>query len=205
MLKPNGTQRRGKWTRFLLGAFALALLVGVLGLLWAKPALFVEGGTKQADVIVVLGGDAGDRAFRALELYKSNSAPKIIISGRGDCYFIRDRLILAGVNTNAIFVEADSRNTRQNAEFSVRLMHEQGMRRAIVVTSWYHSRRALACFRNFGGNIEFSSFPAYNGMNMDHKPAHSEVSNVVREYIGIAWYLVRYGIIPISPLQHTKT
>ena len=203
-MKAIGFNDRWKLTRLLLGAFAASFLASVLGVLWPKPALFVEGGSKRADVIVLLGGDAGDRAFRALELYKAGSAPKIIISGEGDGFFIRDRLVLAGVSSNAIVMEPGSRNTKENAEFSIRLLKAQGMRKAIVVTSWYHSRRALACFRSFGGNIEFSSFPAYNGISMAHKPSLDEGPNVVREYLAIAWYVVRYGIVPASPFEHTS-
>jgi uncharacterized SAM-binding protein YcdF (DUF218 family) len=183
---------------------AVLVVVSVLAVAWAKPALFVEGGSKHADVIVILGGDAGDRTFRALELYKAGAAPKIIISGDGDWFLIRDRLVLAGVSTNAIIIEPNSRNTRENAEFSVRLMKTQGARKAIVVTSWFHSRRALGCFGHFGSDLEFSSFPAYQGMTMDRKPSPSEVPNVVREYLGITWYLVRYGIAPISPVSEAR-
>jgi uncharacterized SAM-binding protein YcdF (DUF218 family) len=118
---------------------------------------------------------------------------------------IRDRLALAGVSTNAIIIEPNSRNTRENAEFSVRLMKAQGARKAIVVTSWLHSRRALACFRHFSSDIEFSSFPAYQGINMDHKPSLPEVPSVLHEYLGIAWYWVRYGIVPVFNGPHLET
>lgn len=197
-MSTTGFKRVRWWIRSLLGFLTLAFLAGVLGVLWPKPALFVEGGGKKADVIIILGGDAGDRTFRALELYKAGAAPKIIVSGDGDGFLIRDRLVLAGVDTNVIIVESKSHNTKENAEFSVRLMKERGMRSAIVVTSWYHSRRALACFRSFGTGMDFSSFPAYDGINMDHKPSMSEVPMVVHEYFGIAWYWLRYRISPLS-------
>lgn len=205
MAKAGGSEwriniMRQKWTRSALGVLTALMLAGVLAVAWPKPALFVEGGSKRAAVIIILGGGTEDRTFRALELYKAGAAPRILISGEGDWYLIRDHLALAGVDTNSILIEPDSLNTRQNAEFSSRLMRTQGMKSAIIVTSWFHSRRALACFRHFGTGLEFSSFPAYQGINMDHKPSASEVPNVVREYMGIAWYLVRYGIVPLSPI-----
>lgn len=185
----------------LLGVCTVALLAGVLSLWWSKPLLFVEGGNPHADVIVILGGDAGDRTFRGLELYRANAAPKILISGDGDCFLIRSRLVLAGVNTNAILMEPFSRNTKQNAEFSVHLLRQKGMKRAIIVTSWFHSRRALACFRRFGSGIEFASFPAYHGVSMDHKPYLTELPNVAREYLALGWYLLRYQIAPITSVS----
>lgn len=174
----------------LVTGTALLLLVG------AKAVLLVEEGKANAEVIVVLGGDRGDRTSRALDLYAAKAAPRILISGFGDCWLIRDRIVRAGVSTNALLMEPNSRNTKENAEFSVRLMRERHMKSAILVTSWYHSRRALACFRSFGTNIEFSSFPAYDGSGTDPKPHSNEVTRVVHEYFALVWYWVRYGIAP---------
>ena len=187
-------------------AFAGVLLgaaSAVLGLVYAKSALFVEGGGRQADIVVVLGGDPGNRVFRGLELYKAGDAPKILISGRGDCYLIRDHFLLAGVSSNALLMETNSASTMENAEFSIHLMKELGMRKAIVVTSWWHSRRALACFRHFGPEMEFSSYPSYDALDMDHKPSSYEVPHVFREYPALAWYWVRYGIGPFWNLSTT--
>jgi uncharacterized SAM-binding protein YcdF (DUF218 family) len=191
-------KRRAWWA----AGIALLLAVGTAALLLvgAKAVLLVEGGNRSAEVIVILGGDAGDRVFRALELHKAGAAPRFLISGAGDCFLIRDRLVLAGVNTNAIAMEPNSRNTRENAEFSIRLLKDQGVRSAIVITSWYHSRRALACFRKLGADLEISSFPAYHGISMDQKPQLTEIPNVGREYVAMAWYLVRYGITPFPSI-----
>lgn len=182
----------------------MAFLACVLCVLWAKPVLFVEGGKRTAEVIVILGGDAGDRVFRALELYNAGAAPRILIAGDGDCFLIRDRLVLAGVSTNVITMEPNSGNTKENAEFSIRLLKEQGVRSAIVVTSWYHSRRALACFHKFGGDLEIASFPSYHGVSMDEKPQLTEVPSVGREYLAMAWYWVRYGITPFPAISANR-
>jgi uncharacterized SAM-binding protein YcdF (DUF218 family) len=87
-----------------------------LGFFCAKPLLFVEGGRPKADVIVLLGGDTGNRVFRALELYKAGAAPRIIISGQGDCSINHCHLLLAGVDASALIDEPRSRNTEENLE-----------------------------------------------------------------------------------------
>jgi uncharacterized SAM-binding protein YcdF (DUF218 family) len=192
------SKTKGQQKFILRLAVALILTCLFSGFFLAKPLLFVEGGNRKADVIVVLEGESADRAFRALELYKAGAAPRILVSEGRDCTLIRDRLSLAGVPEQDLFAETRSRNTKENAEFSVLWLKEHAVKRAIIVTSWYHSRRALACFCHFGPGIEFSSFPAYQGMNMDHKPGLSEAPSVFHEYVGLAWYWLRHGVVPGS-------
>ncbi len=176
----------------------IVALIGVLSAtiltFFSKPVLFVELKSEHADAVVVLGGDSGDRPFRALEALKSGNASYIVVTGIGDCYLIRDRLVLAGVPKEKVFVEENARNTKENAEFSVKVLQEHGCKKVILVTSWFHARRALACFQHFGHGIEFFSMPSYHGVNMEHKPYLAETPYVLHEYMGLAWYYVRYGI-----------
>jgi uncharacterized SAM-binding protein YcdF (DUF218 family) len=190
-----------RWARGVVLAGVVLALAAIVACVCAKRALFVEGGNAHADVIVVLGGDAGNRVFRALQLYKSGAASRILISGSGDCYEIRDRFVLAGVNTNALLIKPNSANTKENAAFSIQVMKEQGMKRAIVVTSWYHSRRALACFSHFGRGIKLASYPCYDAPDMKHKPSSYELQHVFREYFALAGYLMLYGIKPDSHIS----
>ena len=75
--QPQRKSRR--LVRFALGAlaaiFVASALAAVLGWKCAKAALFVEGGRRHADLIVILGGDPGDRVFQAAR----------IIQGRRGC------------------------------------------------------------------------------------------------------------------------
>ena len=171
------------------------LLVGLLTF-FAPTLLFVESKGARADAIVVLGGEAGDRTFRAVEIFKSGAAPLIVVTGNGDCDLIRDRILLTGVSSDRVIVEENSRSTKENAEFSLKLLRQHGCKKVILVTSWYHSRRALACFKHYGKDMEFFSVPAYHGINMEHKPSLAESTLVLHEYIGLVWYSVRNGIFP---------
>jgi uncharacterized SAM-binding protein YcdF (DUF218 family) len=178
-----------------LGAGA-AVVLALAGFFFARPLLCVERGRHAGDIIVVLTGEMGERPFRALELYKSGAAPGILVSGRDREDLFRDRLVLAGVPREVVSIEPYSRNTKENAEFSTTMLRAAGCKRVVLVTSWYHSRRALACFRHFAKDIEISSCPAYHNAKMSHAPELSEAIPVFREYLAIAWYLVRYGISP---------
>ncbi len=59
----------------------------------------------------------------------------------------------------AIQIECAAQNTWENAEFSAPILTAMGARRAILVTSWYHTRRALACFRLVLPQLEWMSAP----------------------------------------------
>ena len=196
---PIGPLRRR--TRVLATVGALVFLLALGGFFDAKALLFVEGGDRKADAIVVLGGEEGDRTFRAVELYRAGAASRILVTGDGDYNLIKDRLVLAGVPENSVFLEKQARNTKENAEFSARWLREHNARSAILVTSWFHARRALASFHHFGGDIEFSSYPAYHGVSMEGKPSWIEAPSVLREYPAMAWYLVRYGISPAATVS----
>jgi uncharacterized SAM-binding protein YcdF (DUF218 family) len=84
-----------------------------------------------------------------------------------------------------------SRNTKENAEFTARLLKQHGVHQAIIVTSWFHSRRAMNCFRSFAPKIQFSSAPCYsfNGLR-------AEGTHVLQEYVKTVWYVLRYRISP---------
>jgi uncharacterized SAM-binding protein YcdF (DUF218 family) len=174
----------------------LGVALGLAGFFFAKPLLFVECGLKTGDLIVVLTGESGERTFRALELYKSGAAPRILVSGTGADELFKTRLVLAGVPKEHVAIEPRSRSTKENAEFSAPILRAAGSKRVILVTSWYHSRRALASFQHFAKDIEFSSCPAYHDIDMSHKPEIHDATAVFREYLAIAWYLVRHRISP---------
>jgi uncharacterized SAM-binding protein YcdF (DUF218 family) len=183
-----------KITLVLLG---LLLLLAVAAIMFPQPFLCVDSGPVKADVIVVLGGGSHERPERAAELFKEHAAPRIIISGLGDYEINRQRLIAAGVPANAIELETQSRTTRENAQFTVKLLREQKQKRVILVTSWYHSRRAVACFRHYAPEIRFYSRPSYFA-SARADWSHNRIGPRVRlEYAKLIGYWIRYGVCPV--------
>jgi uncharacterized SAM-binding protein YcdF (DUF218 family) len=182
-----------KITLVLLG---LLLLLAVAAVVFPQPFLCVDDGSVKADVMVVLGGGSHERPGRAAELFKEHAAPRIIVSGLGDCEINRRLLIAAGVPANAIELETQSRTTRENAQFTIKLLREEKLTRVIIVTSWYHSRRALACFRHYAPELKFYSRPSYFASARADWP-HNRIGSRVRlEYAKLLGYWIRHGVCP---------
>ncbi len=181
----------------------LAALSGLLVLLAAAAFLFphqvlcVDSGRVQADVLIIPGGAGGERARHAAELFRQGYAPRIIVSGKGDCEMHRVLLVAAGVPKDAITLECDSVSTKENAEFTARLLRAAGVKRAIVVTSWYHSRRALCCFEHYAPNVKFYSCPSYYAYPRSEWVRLGIRRFVWPEYVKLLGYWVRYGVWPV--------
>lgn len=178
----------------------LALLLQGLALLaWcvAPRVLTVDSPDKHGDALVLLGGDVAERTWRALELFKAGHFEKIVVSGDQEDAPMSRRLVLAGVPEEKILVENKSQTTKQNAEFAVPLLRANGIKRAVIVTSWYHTRRALATFRHEAGDIEFAVAPAFSGANTKGRAALDNFFVVSREYLKLGYYGLRYGVNPL--------
>jgi uncharacterized SAM-binding protein YcdF (DUF218 family) len=186
-----------KWFfRTTLVLFGLLLLLAVAAVVFPQPFLCVDSGPVKADVIVILGGGSHERPGRAAELFKEHAAPRIIISGWGDCEINRRLLLAAGVPASAIELETQSRTTRENAEFTIQLLRKEKLTRVIIVTSWYHSRRALACFRHYAPELKFYSRPSYFASAHADWPHNRIGSRIHLEYAKLLGYWIRDGVCP---------
>ena len=137
------------------------------------------------------------RPVRAAELYKAGAAPWILCSGLGDCDANVQRLERAGVPAAAILREELSRNTSENARFSLPILRRLGAKRVIIVTSWYHSRRARQVFRHYGPDLSIYSRPAYAGCPASRWAPQAISGHVKSEYLKLMGYWARYGVFPI--------
>jgi uncharacterized SAM-binding protein YcdF (DUF218 family) len=121
---------------------------------------------QSADMILVLAGDFyGSRVLKAAELAKQGYAPLVLISGgpyqagtEGE-YAIR---FLAERGYPARLFESFEHHARSTIEEAVALRGElrrRRVKRVILVTSDFHSRRSAIVFRLFCPGIEFISVP----------------------------------------------
>jgi uncharacterized SAM-binding protein YcdF (DUF218 family) len=179
-----------------LGLLAAAVVLPVAGLYFSELFLCVDSGKTRGDVIIVLGGEKTFRPARALELFQEGAATNILITGTGDWHEVKLYLKGKGVPEGAIQIEKESQNTKQNAEFSVKFLREHHAGRAIIVTSWFHSRRALNCFRHFAPDIDFAVAPTVVDRPKSHWPDKSQRSWVLFEYLKLVYYWPRYGLCP---------
>ena len=176
----------------------IALLL-LLTALWLFPeqVLVVDDGNVKADVIVLLGGGSGERPTRAAELFRSNAAPRILISGAGDTDGNRLLLMHRGVPASAISLEPNSRTTKENALLSIPVLRASGAKRVILVTTWYHSRRALKCFRHYAPDLTFFSCPSYYGFARSDWSHDHLRRRINAEYTKTVGYWLCYGVCPL--------
>jgi uncharacterized SAM-binding protein YcdF (DUF218 family) len=182
-------------------AFIFALLLALLaGVAWFYPEKFLcvdSGKNVSADVIIVLGGGAKEgRAERAAELFKDHRAPRILITGEGDDEINRQILLAHGVPANAIELESYSKTTHENAVFSLKKLRAENVHSAILVTTWYHSRRAEKIFECFGPDIKFYSRPSYAGFAREDWKKTGVGRRVRFEFLKLPGYVIRYGMNP---------
>jgi uncharacterized SAM-binding protein YcdF (DUF218 family) len=189
-----------KWRKWLLRAIlvtvVLLILAAVAAIFFPQQILCVDSGAVNAEVIIVLGGGSGERPERAAELFKEHAAPRIILSGAGDCEINRHLLVKSGIPANVIQLEDKSRTTRENAEFTIQLLRAANVHSAIIVTSWYHARRALKCFKHFAPEIKFYSRPSYFAFARADWARKGIARYIKWEYVKLPGYWICYGICP---------
>ncbi|HEX3187386.1 MAG TPA: YdcF family protein [Pyrinomonadaceae bacterium] len=117
-----------------------------------------------ADAIVVLSGSSAyvERTQKAAQLYREGRAPRVLLTNdhtRGgwdnaqqrNPYFVEraaDELMKAGVPWDRILILSGvAGSTRDEAIIVKGYVANEGVRSVLLVTSSYHSRRALRTFR----------------------------------------------------------
>jgi uncharacterized SAM-binding protein YcdF (DUF218 family) len=182
--------------RAAIGFILLMTLIAAAAYFYPEFFLCVDSGKVSADAIVVLGGGPHEkRAERAAELFKANAAPRLIVTGAGDDEIHRQILLQAGIAASAIQLESKSQTTRENAEFTIKLLRAENIHSVILVTSWYHSRRALKTFEHFAPEIKFYSSPSY--FAFDRKDwSRVMTKRIYLEYLKLPGYWIRYGVNP---------
>jgi uncharacterized SAM-binding protein YcdF (DUF218 family) len=178
-------------------AATLLVLAGGIVYFFPQQILTIDSGPVKADVLVVLGGAPLERPARAAELFKQGEAPRILVSGLGDDVQEEHILETNGVPAAVVFLEGKSRTTRENAEFSIPLLRAMGAKHVILVTSWYHSRRALCCFEHYAPDLQFYSRPSYFGYPCGDWRSHGISGYIKVEYAKLLGYWFFYGICPL--------
>jgi uncharacterized SAM-binding protein YcdF (DUF218 family) len=182
--------------RAAISFILLVTLVAVAAFFYPEKFLCVDSGKVSADVIVVLGGGSHERPLRAEELFQQRAAPRILISGEGDAGINRQILISNGVPARGIEIEGKSMTTCENAEFTIKLLRAEKIHSAILVTSWYHSRRALKTFEHYAPELKFYSRPSYFAFARDDWKKSGINRRMRLEFLKLAGYWIRYGICP---------
>jgi len=185
-------------TSLLIGLAVSLLLItlAIAAFMFPQQVLTIDSGEVKADALVVLGGEQG-RADRAAQLYRQGAASQVIVTGYGDCESNVKELERQGVPSASITPEPAALSTLQNATLSVPLLRALRVQRVIIVTSWYHSRRALACFRHVAPDLQFFSRPSYLAYDSQTGTRLGYDWHVNYEYVKLLGYWVSYGVCPL--------
>lgn len=105
---------------------------------------------QKSDLIIVLGGDAGARSLKGVELYNSGYAQKVLLTGLEDGeqetrpYYLNWRaqiFISKGIPKKNILFDIQSMNSWDEANNTLKLMKSYGWKSVIVVSDPPHLRR----------------------------------------------------------------
>jgi uncharacterized SAM-binding protein YcdF (DUF218 family) len=151
--------------------------------------------------VVISGGDTNARVDEAVRLYKDGVALKLLVSGAAadkegpsNAMVMRDYALSLGVPIGDIILEEAAVDTRENADFSARIIRENGWRNIVLVTSAYHQRRASMEFsRALGGEVQVLSHPTRSDRSWSSvwwlTPTGWWLA--ISELTGIVWFNVR--------------
>jgi uncharacterized SAM-binding protein YcdF (DUF218 family) len=162
----------------------------------------VEGASRQDGGRLGLASE-GDRIVRAFELLREGRARYALLSGGfvdprpgepSEAEVLAEMLRTWGIEPERIAVEGRSRNTRENAVESARIVAERGWKRLLLVTSAAHMPRALGCFRQAGLRpdtlpVDYRVGLRWGGV-MPRAKALSQSTDAIRELAGRLVYRV---------------
>lgn len=175
-----------------------------------------------ADLGIVLGAGlrydgslsdvANERVAYAVSLHKKTQLP-LVFSGGETPYGIEavemNKVAKAEGYTGLDHIEASSHSTYENATFTRDLLDAGRFPddTLLVITSPYHSRRALATFRKVMPNRRIAvSYPDTSAVLNDSALGRLKgLYNITREYAANLWYLAVYRVQPsMQPTQFVK-
>jgi uncharacterized SAM-binding protein YcdF (DUF218 family) len=156
--------RISRTLRFLILFLSLAWLVGNSG------KFLVIDDPQRADAMVVLAGETDRRPARALQLLNEDYAPRIVLDVPADALVygstysqLAQNWANAQPQSKAIRVCAiHGLSTKAEAVEAAQCLHQEGARSVLIVTSDYHTRRALSEFQKEAPDFTFHVAGAYD-------------------------------------------
>lgn len=120
-----------------------------------------EDPPQKADAALVLAGDGwGDRILTAAQLVRDGYTPKVLVSGPDGVYGLRESDLAIPFAVKHGYPESyfvpinhSGRSTRAEAVALMPEIRRQGIRRLVVVTSNFHTRRAGRIFRGLAPDL----------------------------------------------------
>ena len=161
----------------MLFIFSNPLLMDLTNNSW-EPEVISNDQIPESEVGVVLGGFSSydtsidrisfrfgsDRFNQGIWLLQTKKIDRLVLSGGSGFLLypeLRESVYAAkyadeiGIPMRKVFIESESRNTRENAIETKKLLDAEGLAKKpiLLITSGYHMPRALACFEKQGMKV----------------------------------------------------
>jgi uncharacterized SAM-binding protein YcdF (DUF218 family) len=152
-----------------------------------------------------------DRVTHTVQLYKLGKIDKILISGGigsispaeneiPEADKFKNAMLVMGIPDSVIMLENQTRNTAESSQVVAQLLKQQGYAPddCVLVTSAFHMRRSLACYRKAGVDLDAFSTDFYGRDTVDgveslllpQVDAMSKWQKLFKEWIGMVAYKV---------------
>lgn len=153
-------------------------------------------------VVAISGGNTSSRTREAIEIFKAVQARKLIFSGANsnpkvlsDAQQMANLAQKQGILKDEIILEEQAQNTHQNAQYTAKIIKQNGYKRIVLTTSKYHQARARLEFEKAleGSGVEVISAPVSNDPDWNNLwwtnsrgwyLSMSELFGIFRFYIG---------------------
>lgn len=220
--KPNNNNNSDRtvraiwWSGLVDGFIAFPLLCAAIVYIAVKmdclPAvgrwLVQTNELHKAEAIVVLAGGGPERLCYGMELFERGLAPELWYTGdkpfeaRSDFMDSEQALSLAlrrGVPKEKIRI-LPSTSTWEDGKSISSLAREKKIKSLLLVTSWYHTRRAVRVMRHYVADTNMIVYVS-SSTNLPFTPDNwwrdeEGLVAVVNEMIKTALYWRRYGLAP---------
>jgi uncharacterized SAM-binding protein YcdF (DUF218 family) len=168
---------------------------------------------RHADAVVVHGGNPA-RTLYGMALYHRGLAPELWHTGYAAnevwlAKMVERGILPSSLRSTATSVEATvpaqafhfltTTSTWSDGTEIAATIRAHKLRSVIVVTDWWHSRRALCAtrqqLRGYDVDIAFAPSPSPAGPENWWRSAEIR-GNVVSELVKLGYYVVRYGMLP---------
>lgn len=175
---PKWKKRARNWALIMLLFFTNHFICNLVIRGWESEVVAVDS-LETYDIGIVLGGYSNfeiyprdrynfskraNRLTQAIELYKKGIIKKMLLTGGSGSILLNERseatevesyLLLMGVKSEDIILEADSRNTHENATLTKKILDQKyPTASCLLITSAFHMRRSKACFEKEGMNFK---------------------------------------------------
>jgi len=175
---------------------------------WLLSGLTVNKPLAQSDAIVLVGGGFKERAPAAAMLYRDGYAPLVILANDGvfsgwstkynrnlyQVEWAEEVLVTLGVPREHIVKLPYYGSATMFDALAVKLyLFRSGLKKIIIVTSDYHSRRAFWTFKHVlkEYTADITIYPALSfGIG---------AQSLAMEYVKLGYYLLRFGVLGIVP------